>query len=258
MLLLPFPAGCVVGRLVRREKRFFVHVRIGGKPAVAHTNNTGSMLGLLREGAAVLLSPAQNPERKLRWTLELVWCGNPAAYPHGGFWVGVNTSVPNRLLEAAFHAGCLPWAAGYTVFRREQRHGESRLDALLEGPGMPRLWVECKNVTLAEDEVALFPDAVSERGLKHLGTLQKIAAEGERAAMFYCVQRPDVCCFGAADLIDPAYAAGLGAARQAGVEVYPHQAVLSVEGIGLEADTLLTAGPVMSRNEKTVFMRHGS
>ena len=170
-ILLPFPSGCVVGRLVRREKRFFVHVLIDGKPDVAHTNNTGSMIGLLRPGAPVLLSPAQNPGRKLRWTLELVWCGDPAAYPRGGFWAGVNTSTPNRMLEAAFRAGKLPWAEGYTSFAREKVRGESRLDGLLEGPGMPRLWVECKNVTMSEDDVALFPDAVSERGLKHLGTL---------------------------------------------------------------------------------------
>ena len=149
-ILLPFPSGCVVGRLIRREKRFFVHVLIDGKPDVAHTNNTGSMIGL---------SPAQNPERKLRWTLELVWCGDPAAYPRGGFWAGVNTSTPNRMLEAAFRAGKLPWAEGYTSFAREKVRGESRLDGLLEGPGMPRLWVECKNVTMSEDDVALFPGA---------------------------------------------------------------------------------------------------
>lgn len=98
--LLPFPPGCVVARLVRREKRFFVHVLIDGKPDVAHTNNTGSMLGLLRPGAPVLLSPAQNPDRKLRWTLELVWCGGWTPGERRGFWAGVNTAVPNRMLEA--------------------------------------------------------------------------------------------------------------------------------------------------------------
>jgi len=237
-ILLPFPSGCVVGRLIRREKRFFVHVLIDGKPDVAHTNNTGAMIGLLRPGAPVLLSPAQNPERKLRWTLELVWCGDPAAYPRGGFWAGVNTSTPNRMLEAAFRAGKLPWAEGYTSFAREKVRGESRLDGLLEGPGMPRLWVECKNVTMSEDDVALFPDAVSERGLKHLGTLKGIVAAGERAAMFYCIQRPDAWCFGPADMIDPAYAVGLRDAVAHGVEVYPHLAVLTVEGIGLEAECL--------------------
>lgn len=230
-ILLPFSPACVIGGLVRREKRFFVHVLIGGKPDVAHTNNTGSMLGLLRPGSPVLLSPAQNPDRKLRWTLELIWCGG--RYPHEGFWVGVNTSTPNRMLEAAFHAGKLPWASGYATVSREKTWGESRLDGLLEGPGMPRLWVECKNVTLAEDDAALFPDAVSERGLKHLGTLREVVAAGERAAMFYCIQRPDACCFGAADMIDPAYAEGLREAIAAGVEIYPHLAILSERGIGL-------------------------
>lgn len=126
--LLPFPPGCVVGRLVCREKRFFVAALVNGEPVWAHTNNTGSMLGLLRPGTPVLLSPASNPERKLRWTLELIWCGGscPETLPEGafvagqGFWVGVNTSTPNRLIEAAFRAGKLPWAAGYTSISRER------------------------------------------------------------------------------------------------------------------------------------------
>jgi sugar fermentation stimulation protein A len=124
--LLPFPPGCVVGRFVRRVKRFSVELELDGEPLWVHSNNSGSMLGLMRPGAAVLASPAPNPDRKLKYTQELVRCdGNGPR----GFWVGVNTSVPNRLLEAAFHAGRLPWAAGYTSLRREARRGESRLDA---------------------------------------------------------------------------------------------------------------------------------
>lgn len=227
--LLPFPPGCVIAHLVRREKRFFVHVLLEGRPETAHTNNTGSMLGLLRPGQPVLLSPASNPNRKLRWTLEMIWCGTPEL----GYWVGVNTAVPNRLLEAAFYAGRLPWAAGYTSFKREQKRGESRLDGLMEGPGKPRLWVECKNVTLVEDDVALFPDAVSERGLKHLKELGSIVAEGERAAMFYCIQRSDGHCFAPADMIDPGYAREFVQARSHGVEIYPHQTHLSPRGIDI-------------------------
>ena len=238
--LLPFSSHCVVGRFVRREKRFFVHVLINGMPDVAHTNNTGSMLGLLRPGAFVLLSPALNPERRLRWTLELVRVGvgpeNAVASDlQKGFWVGVNTSTPNRLLEAAFHAGKLPWASGYTYFSREKSRGDSRLDALLEGPNLPRLWVECKNVTLAEDDVALFPDAVSARGVKHLETLESIVRDGERGVMFYCIQRPDGCCFAPADMIDPAYARAFHHARTMGVEMYAHQTVLSPDGIDIGA-----------------------
>lgn len=215
--LLTYPEGCRIGRFVRREKRFFVLARLDGQEVVAHTNNTGTMLGLLRPGMPVLLSPATNPARKLKWTVEAL--GQPCG--DGFFWAGVNTSVPNRLLEAMFHAGLLSWAAGYTNLRREAVNGESRLDGLLTGPDLPPLWVECKNVTLVEDEVAAFPDAVTARGTKHLHTLMRLAAEGGRAAMLYVIQRPDGRCFDAADYVDPDYAAALSEAVRAGVEVYP-------------------------------------
>ena len=239
-ILLPFPAGGRVGLFVRREKRFFVHVLLDGKPEVAHTNNTGTMLGLLRPGAPVYLSPARNPDRKLQWTVEMIWFGQKPVLKHKalesgrtGFWVGVNTSVPNRLLEAAFYAGLLPWTSGYTDIHREKKYGESRLDAMLEGRGMPRLWVECKNVTMSEDDVALFPDAASQRGVKHLATLKGIVSSGERGAMFYCIQRPDACCFAPAEIVDPVYAASFREVREAGVEMYPHRIDLSLRGIGL-------------------------
>lgn len=228
--LLPFPPGCVVGRFVRRVKRFSVELELDGEPLWVHSNNSGSMLGLMRPGAAVLASPAPNPDRKLKYTQELVRCdGNGPR----GFWVGVNTSVPNRLLEAAFHAGRLPWAAGYTTLRREARRGESRLDARLDGPGLPTLWVECKNVTLVEDDVAAFPDAATERGAKHLREMMDIVARGERAAGFYLIQRPDGHCFGPADYIDPAYAALFHQARTAGVEIHPHRALVGMAGVDI-------------------------
>lgn len=213
----------------------------------AHTNNTGSMLGLLRPGSPVLLSPAANPARKLAWTVEALAlpCSQKTTSfidpyflqadhifgPH--FWVGVNTSVPNRFLEAAFKAGLLPWTQGYTVFKREAVNGESRLDGLCTGEGLPPLWIECKNVTLVEDNVAAFPDAVTERGAKHLGTLERLVKEGHRAAMLYLIQRPDGHCFGPADYIDPNYAQALKRARHNGVEIYPLVAHVSMEGIQL-------------------------
>lgn len=277
--LLPLPEGCIVGRFVRRVKRFSVELDCNGETVWVHSNNSGSMLGLMRKGAPVLASPAANPDRKLRYTQELVWFGNGgeavlAAYAAGalchvmkgegedaqyaqclaqcahlgvpavpgsdvrgvvpqGFWVGVNTSTPNRLLEAAFYAGKLPWAAGYTSFRREKKRGESRLDACLEGPGLPPLWVECKNVTMVEDDMACFPDAASERAAKHLREMMDIVRGGERAATFYLIQRPDGRCFGPAAMIDPVYAELFAEARAAGVEMYPHRAVVSPMGIGI-------------------------
>lgn len=254
--LLPFPPECVIGAFVQRRKRFSVELLFNGRSLWAHSNNSGSMLGLTRPGAPVLASPAANPARKLKYTQECVWLAEsaapraqPLARPTGpcdrhdaaqarepagrGFWVGVNTSVPNRMLEAAFGAGRLAFAAGYTQLAREAKRGRCRLDGCLSGPGLPLLWVECKNVTMVEDDAACFPDAASERGQKHLRELMDIVAQGARAAMFYLVQRPDGRCFAPADFIDPAYAALFYEAAAAGVEMYPYRAAVSPRGIEL-------------------------
>lgn len=244
--LLPLPAACRVAAFVRRVKRFSVELMGPEGPFWAHSNNSGSMLGLTRPGSPVLVSPAKAPGRKLPFTQECVWLAgrampgaqNPEArsgkLPSGpGFWVGVNTSTPNRMLEAAFRAGRLPFAAGYTELRREAKRGQSRLDGLFTGAGLPPLWVECKNVTMVEDDAACFPDAASERGRKHLRELMDIVAEGSRAAMFYLVQRPDGHCFAPADFIDPDYAALFAEALAAGVEMHPFRAVVSPAGIDL-------------------------
>jgi len=233
-LLLPFPPGCRVTRLVRREKRFTA-VTVdpnSGHEVRAHTNNTGSMLGLLRPGALALLSPAANPDRALKWTLEAL------ALPggHRGLnpaWVGVNTLTPNRLLAAAWRAGLLPEASPYACMTPEAKTGDSRLDARFDSDGLPPLFVECKNVTLVEDGQAQFPDAASERGRKHLLELTRLAGDGCRAALFFLVQRPDGDCFAPAEAIDPDYAAGLATALRAGVEAWAWRAHISEAGVGL-------------------------
>ena len=249
--LLPLPPRCIVAAFVARRKRFSVLLQHQGADLWVHSNNSGSMLGLCLPGAPVLASPASNPERKLKYTQECVWLARRAVpelvesahesgahesgthSPASGFWVGVNTSTPNRMLEAAFHACRLPFAQGYTTLVREAKRGQSRLDGLLTAPDLPPLWVECKNVTMVEDNAACFPDAASERGQKHLRELMDIVACGERAAMFYLVQRPDGECFAPADFIDPAYAALFYEALSAGVEMYPFRALVSPAGIDL-------------------------
>ena len=255
--LLPLPPHCVVAAFVQRRKRFSVLLQHQGADLWVHSNNSGSMLGLCQPGAPVLASPASNPDRKLKYTQECVWLaqravpeppqkppqpeGQPAAH---GFWVGVNTSTPNRMLEAAFHAHRLPFAQGYTTLVREAKRGQSRLDGLITGPDLPPLWVECKNVTMVEDDAACFPDAASERGQKHLRELMGIVASGERAAMLYLVQRPDGTCFAPADFIDPAYAALFYEALHAGVEMYPFRALVSPAGIDL--GPLLPVRPLLA------------
>lgn len=230
--LLLWPPGTRMVRLLCREKRFRVLVEHDSQPFWVHTNNSGSMLGLIREGRACVISPAANPARKLAWTLEAIDIGDDGR----PVWVGVNTMTPNRLLYAAFAAGGLQEVIslpGYAAMRREVTSGEgaskSRVDALLIGErvaGLPPLWVEAKNVTMVEDGVAAFPDAVTERGRKHLECLMQRVRSGERAAVFCCIQRPDGDCFGPADYIDPAFAATFWQAVETGVAMWPLRAVV--------------------------------
>ena len=237
MPLIPFPPDCLTGHLVRREKRFLVEFRHNGQNLWAHTNNSGSMLGLVRPGFPVLVSPARDTGRKLAYTLELINILPPDAstLPLETGWVGVNTLTPNRLLKAAFTAGLLPFAHNYTHLKTEATIGKSRIDGLFAGPGLPPLWVECKNVTLVEDGVATFPDAVTQRGQKHLREMMDIVQSGQRAAFFYCIQRADARCFGPADYVDPDYARLFYQALAAGVEMYPYVVTATPEGISLAA-----------------------
>ena len=233
--LISFASDCLIGHFVRREKRFLVEFTHNGQNLWAHTNNSGSMLGLVRPGLPVLVSPARGEGRKLAYTLEMVntFPLDSAENPCNSGWVGVNTLTPNRLLRAAFTAGLLPFTKGYSQLKTEAAVGKSRMDGLFTGPDVPPLWVECKNVTLVEDDVAAFPDAVTLRGQKHLREMMDIASSGQRAAFFYCIQRADARCFGPADYVDPEYARLFYEALQAGVEVYPFVVTATPKGIFL-------------------------
>lgn len=241
--LLHFPPGSRPAVLVRRIKRFFVECASPEGPLWAHTNNSGAMTGMLRPGSPVWLSPALKEGRKLPWTLELIGLHThiPGLPPGEQAWAGVNTLTPNRLLRAAFEAKRLPWAAGYSEFKAEARRGASRLDALLTGPGLPPLWVECKNVTLVENDIAAFPDAVSERAHKHMREMADIIRAGERAAFFYCIQRPDARCFAPADYVDAEYARLFHETRALGVESHPHSVHASPQGIALGMELPIAA-----------------
>ena len=233
--LVKYATSLLEGRYLSRHKRFFVEAQLNGRTVWAHTNNTGSMQGLLACGNRVMLSESLNPARKLAYTLELIEAG--------GVWCGVNTSIPNRMLKAAFAAGRLEFARNYTQLKMEQAlpaglalpGGNSRLDARLGGEGQPDLWVECKNVTLVENGLALFPDAVTQRGHKHLRQLIALKQKGLRAACFFLVQRTDASAFAPAVGIDPEYAALFWEAFACGVEMYPYTGIVSMAGIDLGA-----------------------
>jgi len=235
---LPFAAPLVRARLVRRFKRFCLEALGPDGPLTAHTNNTGSMLGLLRPGGEIALSVSANPKRRLPHTLEMVRIPDF----RGPFWVGVNTLAPNRLFRLAFAAGALPELSGYDRLRPEPVFAGGRLDFALAGPA-GECMVECKNVTLVEDGAAVFPDAPTERGRKHLVELTRLCRLGHgRAALFLLVQRPDGGCFAPADAVDPDYGALLAEALAAGVMVLPYRARVGPEGIVLGRRLPLAAG----------------
>ena len=224
-----FASPLVPARFVAREKRFLVHAVLdGGERVVAHTNNTGSMRGLLAANARVWLSRADDPRRKLAWTLELVTA--PTA---GQPLVGVNTTLANRLVREALDGGLLALPGAGAEIRAEVAYptGSSRADFLLTDGAGRRTWVEVKNVSLVEQGLALFPDAPTARGRKHLRELARVVADGDLAAMVFCVQRGDADEVRPAAHIDPDYATGLRRARDAGVGLYALQAAVATTGI---------------------------
>ncbi len=195
-----FPDPLIPGRLNQRYKRFLSDIEIidsDGTPTeiTAHCPNPGAMLGLKDPGSQVWVSPARNPNRKLKYTWEIIRVGT--------HHVGINTALPNTLVDEAIEAGRIAELTGYGSRRREVRYGEnSRIDILLEEPGRPDCYVEVKNVHLKRDETdgaAEFPDSVTKRGTKHLRELANAVEAGARAVMFYVVQRGDCDHFRLAD-----------------------------------------------------------
>jgi sugar fermentation stimulation protein A len=225
------------GTLLRRYKRFLADVMLDdGQEVIAHCANPGAMLGLCDPGTTVWLEPNDDPRRSLRHAWRLVELGD-------GHMVGIDASLPNRVVAEALAAGGVPALAGYASVRPEVRYGtRSRIDFLLTGPGLPDAYVEVKNVHLRrQDGLAEFPDSVTARGTRHLGELAAVAAAGRRAVMLYLVQRTDCARFALAADLDPAYAAAFAAARAAGVEAIAHRCAIDREGVRL-AEALPVAG----------------
>lgn len=216
----------IAGTLIKRYKRFLADVILeDGSEITIHCPNSGSMLGCATPGSRVFLSRSSNPGRKYPHTWELVECGS--------FWAGINTGLPNRLAREAIEDGTLNELQGYATIRSEVPYGEhSRVDLLLEGT-TGRCFVEVKNVTLVEGRRALFPDAVTIRGQKHLNELMRVVREGDRGVLLFTVQRGDGESVSPADTIDPEYGRLLRLAMQNGVEALAYRALVTPDEIRL-------------------------
>ncbi|WP_047289245.1 DNA/RNA nuclease SfsA [Pseudomonas protegens] len=219
------------GRLLRRYKRFLADIETTtGELLTIHCPNTGSMLNCMVEGGQVWFSRSNDPKRKLPGTWEI------SETPQGRL-ACVNTGRANGLVEEALRAGLISELNGFIGLKREVPYGQenSRIDFRLDYPDGPA-YVEVKSVTLGFDgtPVAAFPDAVTQRGAKHLRELASLAREGVRAVQLYCVNLSGIDAVRPAQEIDPGYAAALREARAAGVEVLAYGVRLTAEQVCID------------------------
>jgi len=217
----------IEGRLVKRYKRFLADVVLeDGRPVTAHCPNSGRMTGCCTPGRPVYISHHPEAHRKLHYTWQMI------AMPSS--LVGVNTQVPNRLVAMAIKASLIKSLRGYESLRSEVSvPGRSRLDLMLSAPGRRDCFVEIKNCTLVQDRTAMFPDAPTERGRRHLERLRQLKAMGNRTVIFFLVQRMDAGRFGPADSIDPLYGKLLRRAVASGVEILAYDVDINLESISI-------------------------
>lgn len=209
--------------LVRRYKRFLADVILAdGSELTVHTPNTGSMMGCADPGSHIWIRDSGSETRKYRFSWELSELAD-------GTLVGVNTGLPNHLVAELIRAGVVASLKEYPTLRAEVPYGRerSRIDLLLEGEEVAPCYIEVKNVTARAGDHAIFPDAVTARGTKHLRELMEVVRQGGRGVIFFCVQRGDVTRFRAAHEIDPLYARTLKQAISAGVEAIAWRAAIT-------------------------------
>ncbi len=203
------------GILQRRYKRFLADIVLeSGEIITAHTPNTGSMKQCSEPGARVMFSCSTNPARKYPHTLELIEVADS--------WVDINTQRSNKIVAEALAQGSIK---GFDTFQiiPEQRLGESRIDFRLE-QGEVTVWIEVKNVTyMGTAACACFPDAVTQRGQRHLHALREACTRGGRGIILFLVQRAEAQVFAPAADIDPEYARILREVLGAGVEPLAYQ-----------------------------------
>jgi len=219
-----FDTPLIHGTLIKRYKRFLADVKLKNNEIITvHCPNTGTMLSCSTPGSAVCLSTSDNPKRKYPHTLEMVQDNRT--------WVGVNTSRTNKLVIEAIERDLIPEFSGVDSVKAEVKTSpESRLD-LLVTQGILDTYVEIKNCSLAIDGCAMFPDAVTARGTKHLNELIRLKKKGFGSCIFFLVQRTDADRFAPAGHIDQVYANTIARAAIEGVLVLVYQAEVNPAGI---------------------------
>ena len=193
-----FKETLISGVLVKRYKRFLTDVNIDNKIVTAHCPNTGSMMGLLQKGNRVWLSKSDNPNRKLKYTLQIIEDKKSK--------VGINTHLTNRIVFDALKSGNIKIFKNLDSIKPEIKFGENTRFDFLVTKKRKKFFIEVKNVTLSREKgIAEFPDAVTTRGLKHIRKLLEASKKGYQIFIIYVIQRDDCNKFKLAKDIDPQY-----------------------------------------------------
>ena len=221
-------ANMIPGIFRARPNRFIAHGEIGGREEIVHVKNTGRCRELLPPGAQVWCQESDNPARKTRFDLITVQKGHRL--------INMDSQAPNAAAKEWLSAGGL---GPIENLKAEARHGDSRFDFAFEKDGVP-CFLEVKGVTLETDGVCAFPDAPTERGVKHLQGLTKLAREGYGAYVLFVIQMADVHYLHPNDATDPAFGAALREAAAAGVHILAMDCAVT-------ADTMTIRTPVEVR-----------
>ena len=219
-----FEDKLISGQFVKRYKRFFVDVKIDGKIITAHCPNTGSMYGLLKKNNKVWLTKSNNPNRKLKYTLQIIQDKKTK--------VGVNTHLTNKIVLEALQNNLIKEFDKKIEIKPETKFGNNtRFDFLVTENNL-KSFIEVKNVTLSRKKgVAEFPDAITSRGLKHIRELIKANKKGYKIYILYLIQRNDCKSFKIADDIDPEYSDSLSKAVKKNLNVLCFDCKFSPKGI---------------------------
>jgi sugar fermentation stimulation protein A len=221
-LIVRIPGPLHPARFIARPNRFLTLVELNGNEVEAHLPDPGRLKKLLLPGVKVWIRDAAGPARRTKYTLTLVEA------PSGEI-VSLVTTFPNEMVAEALAANRIPELEAWTVERREASWGKSRFDFLLRDGAGRQMLLEVKSVTLVEGDRALFPDAITSRGARHVRELAAAVQEGFEAAVLFVVQRRDAGSITAARAIDPAFAEALGEAHTAGVTVLGYRCEVSTE-----------------------------
>jgi len=221
-----FENKLISGVFIKRYKRFFVDVQIENKVITAHCPNTGSMKGLLKEGNKVWLSKSNNPDRKLKYTLQIIEDDNSK--------VGVNTHLTNKIILDALKNNLIKEFDKNITIKPEVKFGDNtRFDFLITKKNY-KAFVEVKNVTLMrKPKIAEFPDAITSRGAKHIEELIKASKKGYEIYIAFIIQREDCNEFTIASDIDPEYSKLLSKAVKKKLNILCYDCKFSSKGIKL-------------------------